>query len=246
MSPLKNHKISFNPSNDNYFILQDARNRTALPLTTILNNYIDFTTSLDPSIKNPLIEYIDQEIDSRKKLQSHESQLMAQNLEIQITQLIGLKNLLINYSIVKETKHLKRINLKEGYLQYPGDWILVNPDDAYKYMRAYVVECRNSEKYNIPHFIYFDDLRERDKEFYNIVENAIVEIYPDFQKIIDSQISAEYKDGEAKTYYNITNKEAYFSAPAVGIFLVETLPEIREMRLRDPKYVPPANIQIIK
>ena len=246
MPPNKNKKISFNPSYENYYILQDARNRTALPLTTILNNYIDFTTSLDPSIKTPLVEYIDQEIISRKKIQSYESKLMAQNLELQITQLTGLKNLLINYSSTKEMYCLEKINLKEGFLQYPKDWILVNPDDANKHMRAYVVECRNSEKYKIPHYIYFDDLCERDESFYKKVESEIVKIDPKFKKIIEMQVNAEYKDGEARNYWNITNKDEYFEAPTIGIFLVQTLPEIREIRLWDPKYVPPANIQIIK
>ena len=58
-----------------------------------------------------------------------------------------------------EEPTMKKIKLADGYLIIPSDWIIVNPERAEHCRYAAVLECRNSAKYGVPHFIYFNDFR---------------------------------------------------------------------------------------
>ena len=56
---------------------------------------------------------------------------------------------------------MKKVFLKEGYVIFPEDWIILPDiyDSPDKCLYAGVVESRNSEKYKIPHFVFFSNYR---------------------------------------------------------------------------------------
>ena len=49
---------------------------------------------------------------------------------------------------------MKKYPIKDGYLICPDNWIILNPEQAKDMKYAGVVECRNSAKYNIPHYVF--------------------------------------------------------------------------------------------
>lgn len=241
-----NLKLSFNPTYDNSYIIEDARRKSKLTLTQVMNNYITYTSGLDEAVSRPILSVIDDEIGGRKNLLKGAGTVQANNIVSQIKQLEGLRSLLTVYWSPDNSEDFQKIKLKKGHLKCPLDWLLINPQDAPTSSRAYVVECLNASRYNIPHYVYFDDLKERNEDFYKKVENEIVKVYPEFQKVIDKQVEAEYEEGEPQTFAHITNLEEYSSAPTIGIFLIETSAEIRERRTWDTSYQPPANAEVVR
>lgn len=118
--------------------------------------------------------------------------------------------------IIKE----KKVELKTGYVIIPDDWILLNPEDAKNCMEVDVVECRHSEEYGIPHFVYFtNDYKNEDE---TVIEELCVKAYPKFREIMDMQVKPlRNSDGKGK----ILNAEEYMASPTIGHF---PLPEKSE------------------
>lgn len=239
-------KVSFNPTIENHYVLEDARYNSNLSLTQIINNYIDFTTNLDESIKMVLVETIDREIEARMRLKTDNSVLLLNNLTNQVNQLVGLKHLLTNYINPNSIIPPSRINLKEGYLQYPDNWMLINAENAFCSTRAYIVELVNYPAGDSSHFVYFDDLKELDEDFYMHIEMELVKKYPQFEDAITNQVRPIYEEGKPQIFKNLINKDDYVNCPIVAIALVKTIQEVRQIRLWDSGYIPPANVQIVK
>ena len=120
----------------------------------------------------------------------------------------------------EEKPKMKKIKLADGYLIIPSDWIIVNPEKAEDSRYAAVLECRNSVKYGIPHFIYFNNERyvsgytERMRdEFFSLCKKA----WPKFEEIqMLSEANQLVPDPENKGKY--VNVEAHLAAPIIGLF----------------------------
>ena len=52
---------------------------------------------------------------------------------------------------------MKTILLKNGYVQYPDEWVAVKNMDPIQCDYCGVVEVRNGNKYKCPHFVFFLD-----------------------------------------------------------------------------------------
>lgn len=117
---------------------------------------------------------------------------------------------------------MQKISLKNGYLLIPEDWIIVNPEVSTSTNYAAVIECRNFRKYNVPHFVYLNNIKyEKDyddnfeKEFYKMCTT----IWPQFkeiEKLSNSNQPIEDPDNKGK-YLNI---KEHLSAPIIGIFSI--------------------------
>lgn len=113
---------------------------------------------------------------------------------------------------------MKKILLKHGYVQYPDNWVAVKNMDPAECDYSGVVEVRNGYKYKCPKFIFFldhpvVDLTDEDEEKIN---KAIIEIFPDFQDIIDDHVEEEYDEN-----YNLLNPKEWDDAPTIGHFSIE-------------------------
>lgn len=133
---------------------------------------------------------------------------------------------LINDGIYKisdenqEENGMKKIKLLDGYLIIPNDWIVVNPEKAEDCRYAAVLECRNSEKYDIPHFIYLNNCKygnqytpEMEEEFFSLCRKN----WPRFSEIEELDRKNQLvPDPDNK--FRFLNADAYLSAPIIGIF----------------------------
>ena len=114
---------------------------------------------------------------------------------------------------VKRTPIMKKIKIKNGYLICPDDWKLINPEDAEKCDFAYVIECRNSAKYGIPHYVYFtfaDDRADGD-----LINRRCVSVYPEFKEVLDKQVNPVYDPNDPSKCLNI---EEHLASPYIGHF----------------------------
>lgn len=130
------------------------------------------------------------------------------------------------YEFVEEKEEepkMKTVKLADGYLVIPSDWIVVNPEYAENYRYAAVIECRNSEKYGIPHFIYltehkypkdYDEYMERD--FYERCRKE----WPRFTEIEElSKKNQLVPDPNNKGQY--LNAKEHLKAPIIGMFSID-------------------------
>jgi hypothetical protein len=130
---------------------------------------------------------------------------------------------------------MKKIKLADGYLIIPSDWIVVNPEQAENCRYAAVIECRNSEKYGVPHFIYFNNYQygnqytdSMEEHFYSLCRKA----WSRFTEIEELNMKNKLvPDPENKGQY--LNAEAHLAAPIIGLFSIE---EQGENPVNDPPY----------
>ncbi|MCM1171703.1 MAG: hypothetical protein NC393_06195 [Clostridium sp.] len=136
---------------------------------------------------------------------------------------------------ITEKNAMVKVKLAEGYLIIPADWIIVNPESAESCRYAAVLECRNSAKYGIPHFIYFNNFKyaneytdTMEKDFYTLCR----EKWPKFAKIEElSEENQLVADPNNKGEY--LNVEAHLKAPIIGLFSIK---EQDENLYNEPPY----------
>lgn len=113
---------------------------------------------------------------------------------------------------------MKKIALKDGILIIPKDWILLNPEQAPQYSYAGVVECRNSDKYGIPHFCFFTNYKhgcDYTDDFTEHIEELCCQKWPEFRDIMKKEVKL-IPDPEHKGKY--LNAEEHLASPVIGHF----------------------------
>lgn len=134
--------------------------------------------------------------------------------------------------------------LKEGYVIYPEDWIVLEdvfgPADTCMY--AGVVESRNYEQYGIPHFIYFcnvkygkdysDDMRTR-------IYAACAKAFPDFKKYYNMQVLNP-------NMHDLREIKKWDAAPYFGLFPLVEKGDPFYWHAYNPDYKPPFGAMIIR
>ena len=85
-------------------------------------------------------------------------------------------------------KKMKRIEMKNGYLICPDDWIVLDICEPLHSTNAVVIEFKNNDRFNIPHFVFFTD-RPLDKEIKKEAIMKAVEFSPSLK-----QLSVEYPE----------------------------------------------------
>lgn len=132
--------------------------------------------------------------------------------------------------------------LKNGYLVCPRNFVLINPDEAKNMETAYVIECRNASKYDIPHYIVFchpKDPYETVEVYDDKLLNQLLRRVPKFQRIVDLQVAPIYDPEHPE---NILNEKEFMAAPTIGYFRVHTHGDPS----KPADYKPPYGVQIIK
>lgn len=116
-----------------------------------------------------------------------------------------------------ESEQMLSVHIKNGYVIYPANWITVNPEDAAECEYACVIECRNSAKYGIPHFLYLSHSYPR--YFSNAEITLINELCAAkseaFRYALDHQVDLVNDPNHPGVYLNV---EEHLAAPIIGHF----------------------------
>lgn len=106
---------------------------------------------------------------------------------------------------------MKRVDMRAGsYLIVPDDWIIVNEGDARSCDYAFVLEARNWEKFEVPHFVY---LSPKETCPNSEVVEAVSAVWPRIREIQGMQVELVYdKDGR------MLNADEWSNAPTIGVF----------------------------
>ena len=225
----KSCKLSVDVSGDNKQVLDELTDNYMFKYGPMINKVIATFCRMPKSIKKVIekaclaeynriteeLEHIDEEFHRKPLEQERENYL-------EILRLIngGV------YEIVDEPEEeetMKKIKLADGYLIIPKDWIVVNPEMAENCRYAAVIECRNSVKYGVPHFIYLNNHRYANEFTDSMEENFYLlcrKAWPKFSEI--EELSKKNKlvpDPNNNGQY--LNAEAHLVAPIIGMFSIE-------------------------
>jgi hypothetical protein len=120
----------------------------------------------------------------------------------------------------KDDNKMNKYKMKDGYLKIPKDWIVLNPESEGKYRFAGVVECRNHQKYGVPHFVFFTDVRyarDYDEDFTQKVYKKCEEKWGKFNEIRKKEV--ELKPDPINSF-GYSNMREYLEAPLIGLFSI--------------------------
>ena len=90
-----------------------------------------------------------------------------------------------------------------------SDWISVNEDNAAESTVATIVEVRNGERFDVPHFIYFDNGESSTQA----IDKAVLSTYPRYEEVLKTKVEP-VRDANG-TYLNLDELK---SAPWPGYF----------------------------
>lgn len=142
-----------------------------------------------------------------------------------------------------ELQSMKKIELFDGYILVPNDFIFLNIDDAKNCRNAIIIECQNSKKYNIPVFMFFTNFSSIDelkKSDYQFIQEKCIKEYEGFSWILTNQITPVH-DPDNPMF--LLNQDEWSSAPNIGYFFVLAN---NDPLLKNPYLKNPYEIQLFR
>ena len=124
----------------------------------------------------------------------------------------------VNLDTIRRKPRMETISIKDGVVVYPEDWIVVNPDAASKCRYAGVVECRNSDGSQIPHFLFFSDkkyAREYTDQEIAHINRICAHTSQIFAYMQERQVKPVPDPNQPGKYLN---EKEYLDSPKIGHF----------------------------
>lgn len=248
------NKLTIDLSERNKEILEKIKTERRMPYGNIINNLIDTFCEIPESVKKELLTFIKPRIKALYKEMDVAEDFLFRDLAMQSQAYIDIATFLndgrhISIESIETEPTLTKYPVRDGILICPDDWIVLNPEQADVMMYAGVVECRNSENFGkenfgerIPHFVFFSNKKygkEYDNYYTDHINKLCVQVWPNFQKVIESQV--EPIDDPERPGYQI-NAEEWMKAPTIGHFSVYEHGD----PIYGTNYEPPAGARIIR
>lgn len=144
---------------------------------------------------------------------------------------------------------MKKVFLKEGYVIFPEDWIILPDvyDSPDKCLYAGVVESRNSEKYHIPHFVFFSDYKYGADYPANLADKVFercAAVYPDFKRLYNMQLPTP--DISRTDPEGLELMKKWQDAPEFGLFHIVEKDDPLYWNQVTPNYEPPYGAMIVR
>lgn len=248
------NKLTIDLSDCNKEILEKIKTERRMPYGNTINSLIDAFCEIPESVKKELLTFIKTRIKALYKEMDVAEDFLFRDLAMQSEAYIEIATFLndgrrISIESIESEPTLTKYPVRNGILICPDDWIVLNPEQADVMMYAGVVECRNSENFGkenfgekIPHFVFFSNkkyAKEYDNYYTDHINKLCVQMWPNFQKVIESQV--EPIDDPERPGYQL-NAEEWMKAPTIGHFSVYEHGD----PIYGTKYEPPAGARIIR
>lgn len=237
-------KVSIDFLEPEYALLTEQAKREGKSNSFIVNGLINLFLRLSPEVGSKIgkfcYEQYLKEKENLEKLSGFERDEAQKRME-QYEKLSAY----FGYNTKAEADPGMKITfLKDGYVQYPKDWIVLQdvfgPADSCMY--AGVVESRNSEKYGIPHFIFFSNTKygkDYTDEMHTKIYDACSKAWPDFGKYFNMQVPARYTT-------DMEYVKKWDAAPCFGLFHIVEKGDPMYWTDSSPDYKPPFGAMIIR
>ena len=205
-------KFSMDLTGDNKIILENLSQNYSLKTGPMIHRIIHTFCGISGSAKeamekNLLSEYNHLSEEIKNTEDEFHLQRLTEERQRYADMLQMINNGYFKFPKYEEFGDMKKIELKDGYLRIPKEWIVVNPEDASSCSYAAVLECRNSAKYGVPHFVYLNN--------YKYAGEYTKEMEADFYAGCVKKWS-KFKEIEELN----RNKDIDLSAPLIGLFSI--------------------------
>lgn len=214
-------KISIDFTEENYKIITEFAKKFNESNSSIVNYLISHFLPLDQTAKRMLARACMDSMEKEKqqfsslgeyaKEEAHKRIKMYEDLILFFTEgkgyVLGVENA------------MRKIEILDGYVIFPNDWILIENQKPKDSRYVGVVEVKNGEEYNMPHFVFFSSnpIAERT----NIEEEDILVgcqfAHPEFGKIKAMQVEPVYDENKI-----MINAELWKRSPLIGMFSIPT------------------------
>lgn len=237
-------KVSIDFSQHSYNLLTEHARTTKKSNSAIINDLCQAILPLSDNILKKFGKFCDENL--TEAIEEHQSKTGFEALETakELAQWIALSKFFPYEE--ENTRKMKRFRLKEGYCIVPQDYIVLDnifgpPEEC---MYAGVVESRNSEKYGIPHFLFFCNTKYANyytDEMEATIYAACAKKFPDFNKYYDMQ-----KDLPLKEAQDQEKVKEWMSLPFFGLFHIVEKGDPLYWNPVTPDYIPPDGAMIIR
>lgn len=209
-------KVSIDFSALSYQLLSEYTEKKGLSNSAVINFLVENILAMDEAEKKKFGDFCFKLLNEEKKVNDS----VFNDFEVQAYyQKIKRYSNLVDFFAVKEkldvAKNMNKINMKNGYIVYPKDWVVIDYKNPNECKYAGVISIRNGEEYHTPIFLFFSEKRinalsEGDQR--EIMECCEIE-HKDFKKIRSMQVVPQYNlMGE------FVNRDFWAQAPIIGIF----------------------------
>ena len=244
-SKFMSKKLSFDLTDENAKTLERIKKDQHIPYGQVINSLIEHFCMLSDDIRLELLEFCALKIEEIYKKMDGAGEYEIQTLLMKNQTYQNLSHFFNNehktdIDSIKIKPNMQKIDMFNGYLICPNDYIILNRDDAIHCNHASVVEVRDSD-FGVPHFIFFSlkDVNNYTASDINTIEKLCVKEWPRFQEIIDSLV-VPIPDASS-VYMRYLNEEEFAMSPKIGHF-----PIYVENDIRYPiNYQPPMGTKII-
>ena len=234
-------KTSIDFTNESTVLLEKSKNNLQkVSKKKISNSYIvnDLIQSVFGMDNQDVIKSLNSLILHYKQLTKNEKNLfLLSEYKKNIDKLERIIFLFNSYKKeISQNPKMRTIHLKGNRsINFPSDWIVVNPKSRSQATECYVMECKDSQKTEIPHFLYLgheDDIinNKYTEEFIRNFHSDVLSVFPDFQIIIDTQIEPIFVDGK------IVNESECSKSSHIGIYKIINSNELKGVRRFNSNY----------
>lgn len=241
-------KVSIDFLQPLYQRLNDTAKEQGVSNSKIVNMLVDLFLQLSPDVACDIGTYCHQKYQSERIAAAaltgfaQQDKLLAADQYQRLSEYFG-------YNVAPTDQKMRRIYLKEGYALVPDDWIVLNdviaPADQCMY--AGIVESRNCEKYQIPHFVFFSDYKysaDYPADLEEKVYTQCAAIYPDFRRLYNMQ--RPIPDESRTDPEGLKLISEWMEAPGFGLFHLVEKGDPHYWNKYRPDYDPPYGAMIVR
>lgn len=226
------NRLTFDLSESNKHALEQFKERDTRPFGAIVNYIINTVCMPSEEVRNQIISDIKHQIRVLNKqceeVELFEKMKMIKQIE-EYLKFIQILNCGLNIKVedIINTVEMVKYDISNGYVVYPEDWILVNPEDAAMATYVGVVEVRQKELH-IPHFLFFSSkkINQLDSSFFEKINTKCAELYPKFHDVLKMQVP----------YIEGVNEDEFLKSPQIGHFQIPVQGEDDYFKDHKPPY----------
>jgi len=240
-------KLSFDLSDENAETLEAIKSEQRTPFGQTINSLIELFCRIPADVNSELLAFCKERIKELYEEMDRAGEYEAQTLMNKSQTYQNLAMFLnsgrrISIDSIETKPKMQKIEMENGVLVCPSDYIILNRDDAEFCEYASVVEVRNA-KFGVPHFVYFHSKEANQYNNYDteLIERLCVKEWPRFQEIIDSLVEP-IPDPTAEHKWQYLNAEEVNNAPQIGHFAIYIQGDSRY----PSNYKPPMGTRIIR
>ncbi len=240
-------KLSIDLTDENADTLEAIKREQRIPFGQTINSLIELFCRIPSDVNAELLSFCKEKIkelyEEMDRAGEYEYQALMNKSQIyqNLTMFLN-RGRRISIDSIESKPKMQKIEMLNGVLICPNDYIILNKEAAEYCKYASVVEVRNA-KFGVPHFLYF---HSKEANAYTdsdckIIEDLCVKEWPRFQEIINSLVEP-IPDPTAEHKWQYLNAKEVNEAPQIGHFGIYIQGDSRYPR----NYAPPMGTRIIR